>query len=533
MRNMCLVPFVTAFATCGALAQRFETSFTYQGVLQDDGQPASGAYDLAFDLFDAPMAGLLRASVCHDNVAVVDGLFTVELDFGSATDGKAHWLAVKVRPDTTVGNCDTTTGYVTLSPRQPISPAPYALALPALRIENAESDFAPNIIGGWQGNTITPGAFAATIVGGGGMGFEHTAEGGGFIGGGLSNTAGEAGVVAGGSVNVAGELAVVAGGNQNTASGQNAAIPGGNANRALGAYSLAAGRNAGALHDNSFLWSDGLTMETTAARQFVISARNGAAINTTPRAANLTVATSNQWRWDIGNGWGDFAIGDETRGLAIGVATTGGGAGTVRMWPKGGAEGLIIGTPTAGDVIAVSRDGRTHIGAGGDGITVTSDGRVGIGVTSPAATFLLSVNGQAGKPGGGSWAVFSDERLKQDIQPMSGTLDRLLTLRGYEFAYTQDAIERGLGAEGPQFGLLAGEVEEVFPDWVGKGPDGMKYISERAHTALLVEALRDLRAEKDDQIHRHEEMIERQQRQIDDLRRELHRLADLVGAHGS
>jgi hypothetical protein len=192
-------------------------------------------------------------------------------------------------------------------------------------------------------------------------------------------------------------------------------------------------------------------------------------------------------------------------------------------------------------VITVNSDGRVHMGAGGNGVTVTSDGRVGIGVTTPAVTFLLSVNGQAGKPGGGSWAVFSDERLKQDIEPMSGTLDRLLALRGYEFEYTQDAIERGLGAEGPQIGLLAGEVEDVFPDWVGENPDGMKYISERAHTALLVEALRDLRAEKDAQIQRQQEQIESQQRemkqqqaelerQINDLRNELRSLAEDVNA---
>src|SRR6185369_17640147 len=37
-------------------------------------------------------------------------------------------------------------------------------------------------------------------------------------------------------------------------------------------------------------------------------------------------------------------------------------------------------------------------------------GNVGIGTTAPTDT--LSVNGTASKPGGGTWAVFSDQRLK-------------------------------------------------------------------------------------------------------------------------
>ncbi|MFG0283585.1 MAG: tail fiber domain-containing protein [Phycisphaerales bacterium JB039] len=516
-----VVATIVASAAGVASAQSLEPAFTYQGVLRSGGQPVSGTYDIAFELFDAQMGGASLGTDCHDNVSVTDGLVTAEINFGEVLGDRPAWLEIRVRRDTTAGNCAATGGYTTLTPRQSLRPAPYALALPAMRTEMI--GFLPNVIGGAQDNEVAPPGRAATISGG----YNNlAAEEGATIGGGGSNRA-------------EGRYSTVGGGAENNAAGRFATAPGGFVNTASGAYAFAAGHSARAQDDNTFVWSDGNSTPTTGPYQFLVWSRGGAAINATPRAANLTVASSDRWRWDVGNGWGDFSIGNETVGLAVGVATTGGGAGTARMWPKGGAEGLIIGTPTAGDVIAVSRDGRTHIGAGGDGITVTSDGRVGIGVTSPAATFLLSVNGQAGKPGGGSWAVFSDERLKQDIQPMSGTLDRLLTLRGYEFAYTQDAIERGLGAEGPQFGLLAGEVEEVFPEWVGEGPDGLKYISERAHTALLVEALRDLRAEKDAQIQRQQEQIESQQRelrrrqsehetqqrQIDDLRNDLHALA--------
>src|SRR5205807_1622330 len=47
---------------------------------------------------------------------------------------------------------------------------------------------------------------------------------------------------------------------------------------------------------------------------------------------------------------------------------------------------------------------------GNDLLLVRGDGNVGIGTGAPDAK--LTVNGSADKPGGGSWAVFSDERLK-------------------------------------------------------------------------------------------------------------------------
>lgn len=123
-------------------------------------------------------------------------------------------------------------------------------------------------------------------------------------------------------------------------------------------------------------------------------------------------------------------------------------------------------------------------------------GQVGINTSLPGS-FDLAVNGTAAKTGGGSWSSFCDERLKHDIKPMNGTLDRLLQLRGYTYEYNDDAVTNRLALPGTQIGLLAQEVERVFPDWVEKDAQGFRYVTERATTALMVEALRDLRAEKD------------------------------------
>lgn len=68
-------------------------------------------------------------------------------------------------------------------------------------------------------------------------------------------------------------------------------------------------------------------------------------------------------------------------------------------------------------------------------ITILNNGLVGIDTTAPVDP--LDVNGNAGKPGGGSWSSFSDVRLKKNIEPLSGGLDKLLSLRGVTFEYKE------------------------------------------------------------------------------------------------
>jgi hypothetical protein len=143
---------------------------------------------------------------------------------------------------------------------------------------------------------------------------------------------------------------------------------------------------------------------------------------------------------------------------------------------------------------------RFRVGGTSTRMTITADGHVGINTQNPLH-FHLAVAGEAAKTSGGGWSVFSDARLKHSIAPLpSGTLDRLLQLHGYTFEYTPEAIETRMAVNGRHRGLLAQEVQEVFPDWVKPDQDGYLYVTERGLTAIIVEALRELRAEKDAEI---------------------------------
>jgi len=131
-----------------------------------------------------------------------------------------------------------------------------------------------------------------------------------------------------------------------------------------------------------------------------------------------------------------------------------------------------------------------------DVILANGGGLVGVGTTAPS--FDLEVAGAAGKPGGGSWSNSSDRRLKKNINELHGSLDRLMKLRGVTYEYIDpDSINE---LHGERIGMIAQEVEEVFPDWVSEGGHGYKTLTFRGFEALTVEALRELREEKDSQI---------------------------------
>ena len=113
------------------------TAWTYQGRLMDDNEPGDGLYDFQFKLFNDPCTGTQQGSTVDvNNLDVIDGYFTVELDFGSSVfNGNARWLEIIVRQGDSIDVGD----YVTLSPRQELSPTPYALQTRGIFVDNSEN----------------------------------------------------------------------------------------------------------------------------------------------------------------------------------------------------------------------------------------------------------------------------------------------------------------------------------------------------------------------------------------------------------
>jgi DNA-binding response OmpR family regulator len=265
------------------------TAFTYQGRLTDASGPVTGTCDLTFDLYDEagsgspPTGGTLLGTDSKPGVEVSEGLFTVQLDFGGGVfDGSARWLQITV-------NCGS--GATTLTPRQELTPAPYALtalALPGLWTQKTAGT--PNLIGGYWGNSVKAGVEGATIGGGGRRYSTFLCP---FVGGWhcSNDVTDNYGTVSGGAANQAGNdntdvndaiYATVGGGMRNSASGWAATVPGGGDNNAGGDFSFAAGSRAKALHRGTFVWADDTNADlaSTAANQFLIRASGGVGIGT-------------------------------------------------------------------------------------------------------------------------------------------------------------------------------------------------------------------------------------------------------------
>ncbi len=113
----------TPLSTLTTTAQ-VDSSFTYQGSLDNNGTAVNGNCDFQFSLFDAANGGSQAGiTLPKSNVPVSDGLFTVALDFGNQFTGEARYLQIAV-------SCPAGSGsFTTLNGRVALTATPYALSL--------------------------------------------------------------------------------------------------------------------------------------------------------------------------------------------------------------------------------------------------------------------------------------------------------------------------------------------------------------------------------------------------------------------
>ena len=94
-------------------------------------------------------------------------------------------------------------------------------------------------------------------------------------------------------------------------------------------------------------------------------------------------------------------------------------------------------------------------------------------------------------------AFASDERLKENIQPLENALDKVLALNG--FTYNFNEIGQSLGFDGTTtyVGVSAQEVQAVLPEAVKPAPADSNYITVQYEklVPLLIEAIKELKAE--------------------------------------
>ena len=116
-------------------------------------------------------------------------------------------------------------------------------------------------------------------------------------------------------------------------------------------------------------------------------------------------------------------------------------------------------------------------------------GNVGIGNASPAVK--LDVTGDI--RGTGTVASWSDVRVKKNIEIIPDSLNKVLRLRGVEFDWRNDEYPEKKFKQGHDIGVVAQEVEKVFPEAVETSKvDGFKSVAYSKLVAPLIEAVKEL-----------------------------------------
>ena len=125
-------------------------------------------------------------------------------------------------------------------------------------------------------------------------------------------------------------------------------------------------------------------------------------------------------------------------------------------------------------------------------LTLKDDNKVGIGTTDPDE--MLEVSGSVKSNG---TILTSDSRFKQNIKPISAALEKVSALRGVHFDWKKDQFPEKNFADGTQLGLIAQEVESVFPEVVSTDANGLKSVNYPALIAPLVQSIHTLKLQNE------------------------------------
>jgi len=120
-------------------------------------------------------------------------------------------------------------------------------------------------------------------------------------------------------------------------------------------------------------------------------------------------------------------------------------------------------------------------------------GSLGLGNYDPLYKLYVAGNAYAT----GNFISGSDRRWKRNIAPLEGSLGKVLQLQGVSYEWRKDEFKDMNFSDGLQIGLIAQEVEAVLPELVNTGDDGYKAVAYDKFTAVLIEAVKELKAEKD------------------------------------
>jgi hypothetical protein len=313
------------------------------------------------------------------------------------------------------------------------------------------------------------------------------------------------------------------GGADNTALGEGAltSVTTGSGNTAFGDLALTSDTSG---FNNTASGSRALRANTSGARNTAVGVY---ALASNTIADNNTAVGTEALRFNTG--YRNTAAGDNAlRSNTTGSRNTASGFGALQNNTTG-SNNIALGN-YAGSMLTTGSNNIAigSLGAGGEGATIrigsASQTRAFVagirGVTTANANAIPVLIDSAGQLG----TVSSSRRFKEDIRDMGDATERLLDLRPVLFRYKQPQTLPGKREVPPEYGLVAEEVAEVFPDLVVHDEQGQPFtVKYHLLSSMLLNELKKL-------AERCESQATQQRRALDELeslRREVTRLHEL------
>lgn len=561
------------------------SAFTYQGHLMDGGASANGNYDVQFTLKNALSGGAtVGAPQTIAPLSVVNGIFITQLDFGGAMfDGSDRFIELAVRPFGSVaaytvlaprqkitsapyavksqvaasaGSASSLSGTLTGAniPAGTITSGMITSGIDAAKlntgvVSNAELNFLDGVTSGIQGQLdgklnkagdtmaggLTVGGNGELIVAGPTARFAVNTNGYPYAAATIRGRAGDDGIF------------ILETSDGNAAFGMNSA---GNAffYGNLTAWGAASRFSLNTIVSPSVTAAiKGLLGDTNI---LSLKSSGGADVFTVNDAGNTIISGS------VGIGIATPTATLDVNGTAKAAAFTGNGAALTALNAANIATGALADARLSSNVALLNRSPQTFSGANN-----TFTGNLGLGQTSTGAKLHIKAQSANSRDNGirlehalntNRWNIHTEEQFnnltfsfndqfpggnysymnatqaglisvsdrtaKKDIAPLTGALEHVARLRPVSFRYKSAPEDSP-----PNYGFIAQEVEEVYPDLVLEN-NGLKTLASNSLTAINTRAVQELNAKHEADVKALREENETLRKESADLKARLERL---------
>ena len=174
-----------------------------------------------------------------------------------------------------------------------------------------------------------------------------------------------------------------------------------------------------------------------------------------------------------------------------------------------GSSKFVGATSFEGDFTVKMTNGNTYSDASSNPVMRLDATNLRVGIGTSAPSYKLEVCGDIGMTAAtvtGGISCSSDIRFKHNVETLSGSLDKVMRLRGVSYDWKTEEFPEKDFSNRQQIGFVAQELETLVPELINTDADGYMAVDYAKLTPVLVEAIKE-----------QQQIISAQQKEIDEL----------------